>query len=70
VNYFAIGNASECFAFIRDWVEKKIRRHMLRSRNRKGFGWTQWSRQWLYANLRLFNNYRVRRTTRKAVPAR
>jgi RNA-directed DNA polymerase len=27
VNYFATGNASECFAFIRDWVEKKIRRH-------------------------------------------
>ena len=70
VNYFAIGNASECFAFIRDWVEKKIRRHMMRSRNRKGFGWIQWSRQWLYANLQLFNNYRVRRTTRKAVPAR
>ena len=69
VNYFAIGNASECFAFIRDWVEKKIRRHMMRSRNRKGFGWIQWSRQWLYANLQLFNNYRVRRTTRKAVPA-
>jgi RNA-directed DNA polymerase len=69
VNYFAIGNASECFAFISDWVEKKIRRHMMRSRNRKGFGWTQWSRQWLYANLRLFNGYRVRRTTRKAVPA-
>jgi RNA-directed DNA polymerase len=22
VNYFAIGDASECFAFIKDWVEK------------------------------------------------
>jgi RNA-directed DNA polymerase len=44
VNYFAVGHASECFSFVKDWVEKKIRRHMLRSRNRKGFGWTQWSR--------------------------
>src|SRR5215831_13243956 len=23
VNYFAIGHASECFNFIKDWVEKK-----------------------------------------------
>jgi hypothetical protein len=26
VNYFAIGDSSECFSFVRDWVEKKIRR--------------------------------------------
>jgi RNA-directed DNA polymerase len=31
VNYFAVGNSSECFSFIKDWVEKKIRRHMGRS---------------------------------------
>ena len=23
VNYFAVGNSSECFTYIRDWVEKK-----------------------------------------------
>jgi RNA-directed DNA polymerase len=28
VNYFAVGHSSECFGFIKDWVEKKIRRHM------------------------------------------
>jgi hypothetical protein len=33
VSYFAIGHASECFGFIRDWVVKKIRRHMMRSGN-------------------------------------
>jgi len=60
-SYFAIGHASECFGFIRDWVEKKIRRHMVRSRKRKGFGWTRWSRQRLYEILWLFNGYRVRR---------
>ena len=26
VNYLAVGHSSECFSFIRDWVEKKIRR--------------------------------------------
>jgi RNA-directed DNA polymerase len=37
-NYFRIGNSSECFAYVRDWVEKKIRRHLMRVRNRHGFG--------------------------------
>ncbi|MCX4172989.1 MULTISPECIES: group II intron reverse transcriptase/maturase [Paraburkholderia] len=70
VNYFAVGNSSECFSFIRDWVEKKIRRHMGRSRNRRGFGWTRWSRRWLYEELKLFNGYRVRRAAApKASPA-
>lgn len=61
VNYFAVGHASECFSFIRDWVEKKVRRHMGRSRNRRGFGWERWSRRWLYDELKLFAGYRVRR---------
>jgi RNA-directed DNA polymerase len=69
VNYFAIGDSGECFALIKDWVEKKVRRHMMRARNRKGFGWKRWSRQWLYITLRLFNRYRVYRPTRKAAPA-
>ncbi|MGF6875742.1 group II intron reverse transcriptase/maturase [Paraburkholderia sp. MM5477-R1] len=70
VNYFAVGHSSECFSFIKDWVEKKIRRHMGRSRNRRGFGWKTWSRHWLYDELKLFNGYRVRRaTTPKASPA-
>jgi RNA-directed DNA polymerase len=70
VNYFAVGHSSECFSFIKDWVEKKIRRHMGRSRNRQGFGWERWSRRWLYEELKLFNGYRVRRTAApKASPA-
>jgi RNA-directed DNA polymerase len=42
VNYFAVGNSGECFSFIQDWVEKKVRRHMMKARKRKGFGWTRW----------------------------
>jgi RNA-directed DNA polymerase len=68
VNYFAVGNSSECFAFIKDWVEKKIRRHMMRARNRQGFGWKRWSRQWLYQTLGLFNGYRVRWARLKVAP--
>ena len=69
VNYFAVGHASECFGYIQDWVEKKIRRHLMRARKRKGFGWTRWSRQWLYETLRLFNGYRVRRPLSKVALA-
>jgi RNA-directed DNA polymerase len=69
VNYFAVGHASECFAFIKNWVEKKIRRHLMRAGKRKGFGWKRWSREWLYGELGLFNLYRVRRPEPKAQPA-
>jgi RNA-directed DNA polymerase len=70
VNYFAVGHSSACFSFIKDWVEKKIRRHIGRSRNRRGFGWKRWSRRWLYEELNLFDGYRVRRSLElKALPA-
>jgi len=70
MRYFAVGDSSRCFGFIKDWVEKKVRRHLMRARNRKGFGWKRWSRRWLYDSLRLFNNYRVSRPQPKALPAR
>jgi RNA-directed DNA polymerase len=59
VNYFAFGHSSRCFSFIRYWVEKKIRRHLARARQRQGFGWKRWSREWLYGALGLFHQYRV-----------
>src|SRR5229473_887105 len=62
VNYFAAGHSSRCFAFVRDWVERKIRRHLMRARNWQGFGWKRWERQRLYRDLGLFNDYRVRRS--------
>jgi RNA-directed DNA polymerase len=69
MNYFAVGHSSECFSFIKDWVEKKIRRHLARARKRQGFGWKRWNRRWLYDTLRLFNGYRVRRDMLKVTPA-
>ena len=59
VNYFAVGHSSKCFNIIKDWVEKKVRRHLARAQKRKGFGWERWSWQWLYGTLRLFNGYGV-----------
>jgi RNA-directed DNA polymerase len=59
VHYFAIGHSSWCFSYIRDWVEKKIRRHLARACQRRGFGWKRWSREWLYGTLGLFSEYSV-----------
>jgi RNA-directed DNA polymerase len=67
VNYFAVGHSSRCFGFVRDWVEKKIRRHLMRARKRQGFGWKRWSRRWLYDTLGLFNDYRVQSHVRPKV---
>jgi len=70
VNYFAHGNASRCFSYIRDWVEKKVRRHLARNSKRTGFGWKRWSRRWLYRSLGLFAAYREHHGPRqKALPA-
>ena len=70
VRYCAVGDASRCFGFVKDGVEKKVRRHLMRARKRRGFGWKRWSRQWLYQRLGLFNNYRVQRPRQrpKALP--
>ena len=70
VNYYAHGNASRCFSQVRDWVEKKVRRHLARNSKRHGFGWNRWSKSWIYRTLGLFSAYRVNYETRqKALPA-
>src|SRR5215471_2773793 len=69
VNYFAVGHSSECFSFIQGWVEKKVRRHLMHARQRKGFGWKRWSRRSLYDTLKLFKGYKVRRPPPKVAPA-
>jgi RNA-directed DNA polymerase len=71
VRYFAIGNSNRCFTYVRWWVEKKVRRHLMRARERPGFGWRKWSTQWFYRELRLYGDYQIRyyQTQRKATPA-
>jgi len=66
VNYFRIGDSSRCFSMVKRWVEKKVRRHLMRARGRKGMGWKRWSREWLHNTLGLFNGYRVRPQLPKA----
>ncbi len=70
VNYFRVGHASRCFGYVRDWVEKKVRQQMMRSRQRRGFGWKRWSRSWLYKCLGLYNGYRVAQPWAESAPSR
>ena len=71
VNYFRVGHSSICFGVVKRWVEERVRRHLMRARGRRGFGWTLWSSEWLYGRLDLFNDYQLRRWSgAKAAPVR
>lgn len=60
-NYFRIGNANRSFSYIKHWVEKKIRRNLMRARKaRKGFGWKRWSSERIYKTLGLYSDYGIR----------
>lgn len=59
VQYFRIGNSSRCFGYIKDWVEKKVRRHLMRARNKPGWGWRKWSKDKLYKTYGLYNEYKI-----------
>lgn len=63
VNYFRIGNSADCFNRIKDFVEKKIRRHLRKAQKRQGFGWKRWSTKQLYLYTGLYNDYEVRYKT-------
>ena len=62
VNYFAVGNSARCFLFVRDWVQKKMRRHLMRAKGRLGFGWDRWSTRRIHEQLNLFDKYQVHRS--------
>jgi RNA-directed DNA polymerase len=72
VAYFRMGSASRCFSYIRTWIEHKIRRHMMRARGRRGFGWKRWSTEWIYRVLGLYSDYTVEHhgPPPKALPCR
>ena len=70
VNYFRVGHSSRCFSYVRDWVEKKVRWHLMRNAKRRGLGWKRWRRAWFYDTLGLFAGYQVQYQRAAAVPDR
>jgi len=70
VNYFRIGHSSASFGYIKDWAERKVRRHLSKACKRRGVGWERWSKELLYDTLGLFDDYRVRYAEPIVPPAR
>jgi RNA-directed DNA polymerase len=47
---------------MREFIEKKVRRFVMKRKGRKGFGWKRWSREEIYKNWGLYNDYQIRLT--------
>ena len=60
LNYFRIGNASRIFGYIELWVDKKLRRHLMKARKRKGFGWKRWSTNEIQEMTGIYSDYRIK----------
>lgn len=59
VQYFRIGHSSKAFGYVKDWLTKKIRRHLTKAKGKQGFGWRQWSTKGLYAMYNVYSNFKV-----------
>jgi RNA-directed DNA polymerase len=68
VQYFRIGHSSRAFGYLKDWLTKKIRRHLMKAKGRRGFGWKRWSTRGLYAIYNIYSDFKV--APRKVVPTR
>lgn len=59
VNYFRVGNSSSAFNKVRNDIEKKVRRFVMKRKKGKGFGWKLWSREEIYQRWGVYNDYRI-----------
>jgi RNA-directed DNA polymerase len=66
VNYFKIGHSAKTFGYVKDWLTKKIRRHLMRAKGRQGFGWKLWSTKELYSTYKIYDDFKV--SIRKVAP--
>src|ERR1017187_1971058 len=62
VNYFRVGNASDAFSEVRDYVEMKVRSLLTRRKRRRktSIGWQRWSNEYLYEVLGLYWDWKIR----------
>jgi RNA-directed DNA polymerase len=70
VNYFRIGNSNSTFYKVKYFIEKKVRRFVMKRKGLKGFGWKRWSREEIYGKWGLYQDYRIRYLYLKAAPVR
>jgi RNA-directed DNA polymerase len=70
VNYFRIGNSNSAFKKVRNDIEKKVRKFVMKRQKRNGYGWKRWSREDVYQRWGLYNDYQIRYFQPKAAPSR
>jgi RNA-directed DNA polymerase len=63
-NYFRVGHSSKTFSYITEWLNQRLRRHLMKAKGKRGFGWKEWSTKGLFA---VYNIYRDFKLTRSAV---
>jgi RNA-directed DNA polymerase len=66
-NYFRVGNSAQTFADVKRWLELKMRRHLMRAKKKKGYGWKRWSTRGLFAMYNIYSDFKV--TSWKVSPA-
>jgi RNA-directed DNA polymerase len=61
VNYFRVGNSSNAFSDVRDYLEMKVRTLLTRRKRRqkRSVGWRRWSNEYLYNVLNLFWDWKL-----------
>jgi RNA-directed DNA polymerase len=59
VAYFRVGNSSDAFNEVRDYLEMKLRLLLTRRKKKRGVGWWRWSSEYLYKVLGLYWDWKV-----------
>jgi RNA-directed DNA polymerase len=54
-----LGNSNSTFNKVRNDIEKKVRKFVMKRKKLKGFGWKRWSREDIYKKWGLYNDLRV-----------
>ena len=61
VNYFRAGHSSKTFNYIKEWLNNRLRRHLMRAKGKRGFGWKQWSTRGLLAVYNIYRDFKLTR---------
>jgi group II intron reverse transcriptase/maturase len=59
VAYFRVGNSSDAFNEVRDYLEMKLRILLTRRKKKRGVGWRRWSSEHLYKVLGLYRDWKI-----------
>lgn len=60
VNYHRVFNASRKFSKIREYTEARVRKFIRKRGKRKGYGYGKITKDYLYNQLGLYNDYRIK----------